>query len=98
MISLAKLHGISHVLVEENGGMTKYLEKSPHLSDIYLKPETEAMMSTFMDPTYEALTGMLKVIFHNIISISSTQILLFSLFGSINCCLYTYRVQNVIYL
>ena len=64
MISLAKLHGVSHLLVKENGGMSKYLERNPHLSDLYLNPETEAMMSTFMNPSFEALLGILKVISH----------------------------------
>ena len=63
MINLAKLHGISHLLVKENGGMTKYIEKNPYLSDLYFKPETEAVMIGFMTPTFDALFGMLKVIF-----------------------------------
>ena len=62
MTSLAKLHGVSYVLIKENGGKAAYLEKYPYLSDINLMPEVEALNIEFMNPTLEALFGMLKVI------------------------------------
>jgi hypothetical protein len=61
MKGLGKFHAVSHVLVQENGGKDKFLEKNPFVNDFYQDPATEVMLSPMMNPTIDIVLEMVKV-------------------------------------
>jgi hypothetical protein len=61
MKGLGKFHAVSHVLLQENRGKDKFLEKYPLVNDSMLDPATQEVMSSMMNPIIDILLEMLKV-------------------------------------
>ena len=59
--NLARLHGVTHVMMEKAGGSSEFLKTYPHLAERSNEPEMQDFISKTFEPTFGIALEVLQV-------------------------------------